>query len=128
LNQKHEKWVEFMQNFTFVIKHIYGTTNKVFDALSRKCLILHEFRVKTLGFDSLKEMYKDYLDFKDTYEACENPVLRDIFQWNEYLIHDGLLFKGNQLCIPKSSMRENLLKEKHSGGLVVHFGHDKTFA
>jgi hypothetical protein len=25
-------------------------------------------------------------------------------------------------------MRENLLKEKHSGGLVGHFDHDKTFA
>jgi hypothetical protein len=25
-------------------------------------------------------------------------------------------------------MRENLLKEKHSGGLVGHFGHEKTFA
>ena len=25
-------------------------------------------------------------------------------------------------------MRENLLKEKHSGGLAGHFGHDKTFA
>jgi hypothetical protein len=46
----------------------------------------------------------------------------------EYLIQDGLLFKGFQLCIPKCSMRENLLKEKHSGGLAGHFGHDKTFA
>jgi hypothetical protein len=25
-------------------------------------------------------------------------------------------------------MRENLLKEKHSGGLAGHFGHDKTFS
>jgi hypothetical protein len=25
-------------------------------------------------------------------------------------------------------MRENLLKGKHSGGLVRHFGHDKTFS
>jgi hypothetical protein len=25
-------------------------------------------------------------------------------------------------------MRENLLKEKHSGGLAGHFSHDKTFA
>jgi hypothetical protein len=40
LNQKHEKWVEFMQNFTFVIKHIFGNANKVDDALSMKCLIL----------------------------------------------------------------------------------------
>jgi hypothetical protein len=127
LNQKHAKWVEFMQNFTFVINHIYGTANKVVDALSRKCLILQEFRVKTLGFDSLKDMYRDDSDFKDAYEACENLVLRDRSQWIEYLIQDGLLFKGNQLCIPKSSMRENLLKEKHSGGLAGHFGHDKTF-
>jgi transposase InsO family protein len=128
LNQKHAKWVEYMQNFTFVIKHISGTANKVVDALSRKCLILQEFRVKTLGFDNLKEMYRDDADFKEAYEACENPVLRDRSQWTEYMIQDGLLFRGNQLCIPKSSMRENLLKEKHSGGLAGHFGHDKTFA
>jgi hypothetical protein len=38
------------------------------------------------------------------------------------------MFKGSQLCIPKCSMRDNLLKEKHNGGLVGHFGHDKTFA
>jgi hypothetical protein len=25
-------------------------------------------------------------------------------------------------------MRENLLKENHSGGLAGHFGHEKTFA
>jgi hypothetical protein len=25
-------------------------------------------------------------------------------------------------------MRENLLKEKHSGGFDGHFGHDKTFS
>ena len=32
-----------MQSFTFVIKHISGTANKVVDALSRKCLLLQEF-------------------------------------------------------------------------------------
>jgi hypothetical protein len=39
-----------MQNFTFVIKHISGTANKVVDALSRKSLLLQDFKVKTLGF------------------------------------------------------------------------------
>jgi hypothetical protein len=107
-----------MQNFTFVIKHIFGTANKVVDALSRKCLLLQEFKVRTLGFDDLKDMYADDLDFKEAYEADENPVLRDRSQWIEYVIQDGLLFKGNQLCIPNFSMRENLLKEKHSGGLA----------
>jgi hypothetical protein len=117
-----------MQNFTFVIKHISGTANKVVDALSRKCLLLQQFKVKTLGFDDLRDMYVDDLDFKESYEVAENPFLKDSSKWAEYMIHEGLLFKGNHLCIPNCSMRENLLKEKHSGGLDRHFGHDNTFA
>jgi hypothetical protein len=116
-----------MQNFTFVIKHIVGNANKVVDALSRRCLILEEFQVKTLGFEHFKEMDNDDLDFKEAYKACVNTVLRDRNQWADYMIQKGFLFKGNQLCIPKCSMRDNLLKEKHSGGLARHFGHDKTF-
>jgi hypothetical protein len=128
LNQRHAKWIEFMKNFTFVIKHISAKANKVVDALSRRCLILQEFQVKTLGFDHLNEMYHDDLDFKEAYEECVNLVLRDRSQWAKYLIQDRLLFKGCPLCIPKCLTRENLLKEKHSGGLAGHFGHDKTFA
>jgi hypothetical protein len=127
LNQRHVKWVEYVWNFTFVIKHISGTANKVVDALSRKCLLLQEFRLKTLDFDGLRDMYADDPDFKEAYEATENISLRDRIQWAEYMIQEGLLFKGNQLCIPNCSMRENLLKEKHSGGLDEHFGHEKTF-
>ena len=81
-----------------------------------------------MGFDDLRDMYRDDPNFKEAYEANENPILRDRRQWTEYMIQEGLLFKGNQLCIPNCSMRENLLKEKHGGGLARHFGHDKTFA
>jgi hypothetical protein len=128
LNQRHAKWVEFMLNFTFVIKHIVGNANKVVDALSRRCLILQEFQVKNLGFEHLKDMYCDDTDLKEAYEACVNLVLRERSQWTKYMVQEGLLFKGNQLCIPKCSMRDNLLKEKHSGGFDGHFSHDKTFA
>ena len=44
------------------------------------------------------------------------------------MIQEGFLFKGNQLCIPKCSMRDNLLNKKHNGGLAGHFSHDKTFS
>ena len=40
LSHKHVKWVEFLQSFTFVLKHISGQANKVVDALSRRNLIL----------------------------------------------------------------------------------------
>jgi hypothetical protein len=33
LNQRHAKWIDFMQNFTFVIKNVSGNANKVVDAL-----------------------------------------------------------------------------------------------
>lgn len=35
LNHKHAKWVEFLQNFTFFLKHVSGKENKVIDGLSR---------------------------------------------------------------------------------------------
>jgi hypothetical protein len=77
LNQRHAKWVEFMQNFTFVIKHISGSANKVVDALSRRFMIMQEFQVETLLFEHLKEMYREDTNFKEAHEACENPFLRD---------------------------------------------------
>ena len=36
--------------------------------------------------------------------------------------------RANKLCIPESSLRLLLLQEAHGGGLMGHFGHDKTFA
>jgi hypothetical protein len=44
------------------------------------------------------------------------------------MIQDGFLFKGCQLFIPICLMRENLLKDNHSGGLSENFVHDKTFS
>ena len=128
MNQRHAKWVEYMQNFTFVLKHISGQTNKVLDALSRRCLILQECKVIVLAFGNVKEMYKDDPNFKEIYEAYENPVSRDISPWEQYMSQEGLLFKSSQLFIPRCSMRDNLLQEKHGRGLTGHFGQDKTYA
>ena len=109
--------MEFFQNFTFLIKHTSGKSNKVVDALSRVSLILQEFKVSTLGFENLIDMYKEHVDFKDVYAACENPVAHNRSNWLDYMLQEGLLFKNSNLCIPKCSMRENLVQEKHSGGL-----------
>ena len=74
LNQRHAKWVEFLQNFTFVIKHTSGESNKVVDALSKVNLVLQEVKVSTLGFEKLIDMYKEDIDLKDIYATCENLV------------------------------------------------------
>ena len=37
------------------------------------------------------------------------------------------LFKKSKLCIPKCSIRDLLVKEAHGGGLMGHFGINKTY-
>jgi len=80
-----------------------------------------------LAFDFLKELYEKDLDFKEAFEACKNLILLDRSKWLNFFLKEGFLFKRNQLCIPICSMRENLIKEKHTGGLGGHFGADKAY-
>ena len=39
---------------------------------------------------------------------------------------EGYLFKEGKLCIPHDTHRKLLVKESHEGGLMGHFGVDKT--
>ena len=55
-------------------------------------------------------------------------MIGQLSKYDEYFIQEGMLFKGIWLCIPRSHMRLNLIKEKHCGGLVGHFGIDKTLS
>ena len=40
--------------------------------------------------------------------------------------HDGFLFRENKLCILSCSVRDLLVRESHGGGLMGHFGVNKT--
>ena len=81
LNHKHAKWVEYLENFTFVLKHISGKENKVVDALSRICLVMQESQIHVLGFDYLKDLYDVDAYFKEAFAACKNLVNRDSSPW-----------------------------------------------
>ncbi|XP_074303230.1 uncharacterized protein LOC141637664 [Silene latifolia] len=120
LNHRHAKWVEFLQSFHFSSKYKNGKSNVVADALSRRYTLLSTLDVRLLGFETLKDYYGEDVDFGAIYLECKSGAK------GEYLIQDGFLFKGNQLCVPKHPIRELLVREAHGGGLAGHFGVAKT--
>ncbi|CAL2236680.1 unnamed protein product [Prunus armeniaca] len=46
----------------------------------------------------------------------------------DFITRYRFLFRGTQLCIPRTSLHEFLVWELHGGGLTGHFGKDKTIA
>jgi len=125
LNAQHARWVEFLQQYTFVLKHKAGTENRVADALSRKTFLLHTLTVDVNWFHGVKEQYPEDPDFGKIYkQLLNNP--RDLE--GQYSIFNGFVFRGTKLCLPDSSMREFVVSELHAGGLAGHFGRDKTIS
>ncbi|CAM8960386.1 unnamed protein product [Rhodiola kirilowii] len=122
LKPRHAKWVEFLQAFSFSIKHKAGALNTVADALSRRHSLISTMRVQVTGFDAFKEMYGDDADFSEIWQKCE------FHPFQQFVRQDGFLFMGNRLCIPRCSLREAIITEGHAGGLAGHFGVDKTVA
>jgi hypothetical protein len=54
LNKHHAKWVEFIENFPYIIKHKKGKDNVIADALSRCYTMLSQLDHKIFGLESLK--------------------------------------------------------------------------
>ncbi|KAF7839637.1 putative mitochondrial protein [Senna tora] len=125
LNSRHAEWVEFLQEFTFVVKHRSGVENKAADALSRMLTVLNSMSVSIVGFDRLKDEYASCPDFGIIFQEISNGNRHD---HQDFIIKDGHLFRGTRLCIPRTSIRDFLIWELHAGGLAGHFGRDKTIA
>jgi hypothetical protein len=76
---------------------------------------------KIIGLESIKELYATDFDLKDAYKNC-----REGRTWNKYVSHDSLLYRANKLCVPSSFVHLLFLQEAHGGGLMGHFGVNKT--
>ncbi|WVZ97639.1 hypothetical protein U9M48_043156 [Paspalum notatum var. saurae] len=121
LNRRHANWVEFIESFTYIIKHKNGKENVIADALSRRYTMLSQLDFKIFGLQTVKDQYANDADFKDALLHCMHGT-----PWGQFHMRDGFLFRANKLCIPASSVRLLLLREAHGGGLMGHFGIYKT--
>ena len=116
LNKYHVRWIAFIDTFPYVIKYKVEKTNVVADALLRRYSLLTLFDTKLIGFELVKELYSNYLDFSHIYSSC-GLVVQD-----KFYILDGFLFYLNKLCIPNCSIRSLLVRQAQGGDLMEHFG------
>jgi hypothetical protein len=121
LNCRHAKWAEFIESFSYVVKHNKGKDNIIDDAVSRRYAMLTQLDYHIFGLETLKEQYANDVECKDVMEYC-----KERHTWNKYMLHDGFLFRANCLCILVGSVRLLLLQEVHGDRLMGHFGAKKT--
>ena len=122
LNKRHAKSVEFLEQFQYVIKYKKGKSNIVVDALSRKQLLISTLGAQILGFDNIIELYSQDPEFSSIYTKSQHKPQ------GGYYVNQDYLFREGKLCIPHGSHRKLLVKESHEGGLMGHFGVEKTLS
>ena len=58
LNKRHAKWMEFLEQFPYVIKYKKGNINIVAYDLSRRHALFSKLGAQILGFENIHELYK----------------------------------------------------------------------
>ena len=117
ISARHASWIAFLQQFTFVIKHQSGRTNKVADALSRRHSLLATLQVSVPGFSVFSELYPHDPYLGRVWSDLKNDIR------SEFLLHEEFIFREGRLCVPECSWRLQLIKELHEEG---HVGRDRT--
>ena len=84
-SRRHAKWVEFIETFSYVIMYKQGKENIVADALSRRYVLLSTLNARFLGFEHIKELYKDDSDFANVYNACETSAFGKFYRHIKYI-------------------------------------------
>jgi transposase InsO family protein len=153
LNMRQRRWLELMADYDVNLQYHPGKANVVSDALSRRpgeCMALQITQQKEL----LKEMREldlmviRRIDVAEKLMAIQvQPTLikkikaaqtedlklqqfRKQVEANERFdirIHDGALFYGDRICVPKGEVRQEVLQEAHSSAYSIHPGCTKMY-
>ncbi|XP_059451052.1 uncharacterized protein LOC132181839 [Corylus avellana] len=113
LEELLDKWFIFHRSLPWGGSVLFVKKRIVADALSFQATMLITMKAEVTRFECLKELYEEDKDFGEIWKHCKagQPVPK-------IHIQEGYPFRGNQLCIPRSSLREQVIQELRGGILV----------
>lgn len=133
-------WQHICSSFImfFIIRKIHIN---VANALNRQSLLIityHYLIMELVGFESFKDQHNtiwhseskgncwvNYIFFPLVDPRRIKCLLKD--NTKKYHIVNSFVFKRLQLCLPRTSLKDHIIKEFHERCKVAHARHDKPF-
>jgi hypothetical protein len=131
LNSRQSRWLNFLSEYDFDIKHIKGKENKVVDALSRR---VHEMHATTINMcqSNLKDriieagkLDKKYMEVK---EKLQQGNLQQKVENYKLENDEIIMYKGKHYVTNSRELKNMILGEMHNVPYARHLGYQKTIA
>ncbi|KAE8663201.1 putative Quercetin 3-O-methyltransferase 1 [Hibiscus syriacus] len=91
LSRRHAKWVAYLQEFIFTLRHQAGSLNRVADALSRRTF-LTTMSTKVVGFETFTDMYATDPSFGRIFQERSKGVLTNAGLYTPLPVPESLWF------------------------------------
>lgn len=125
LNAKQARWLAFLSEYDFEIKHIKGKENKVADALSQNAIMNAVSSYKT----DLEERIEESGRINKNYQSLKDKIARNEFENDgaDYkLTRNGLIMYKGRLYVPNiPKIKLLILNEVHKSRYSGHPGYQK---
>jgi hypothetical protein len=131
LNARQSRWLEFLSEYDFDIKHIKGKENKVVDALNRRVHELHATTISMYQTDikrKIMEAANADLQYRELVAKLQQGKMPQKVD-NYNLGIDGILLHKNIIFVPNvQDLKRMILHEMHNVPYAGHPGYQKTVA
>ena len=126
LNARQSRWLEFLCEYDFDIKHIKGKENKVADALSRRMHELHATTISMYRTDikgRILEATNADLQYMELVAKLQQGEMLQKVE-NYKLEIDGILMYKNIIYVPNvQDLKLTILHEMHNVPYAGHPGY-----
>jgi len=106
LSLRNGMWVEFLQDYTYVLKHKAGVKNRVVDALNSRHALLSVMSIEVIGFEKIKGTNESCPDFENIFTVLKDSLTHGV---DDFLMQNGYMFRSRKLCILHTFLREFLV-------------------